>query len=188
MKIRGFGWGIVCVSVLSLVTISGPIQPQDQAKELVKKMILSESVRTDWEPLSGLARQIITDFEALKKNFSSESFSNMGELFAKRHGTITGRDYMKKPADEKFWKGVYSKGTTLDIKIVTIHVTNALGSQDLGAVSKDKAGKPIGFDAMATVIAEFHVIMPKKPGSSFHNDTYPGELGYRHQLDCHWEY
>jgi len=201
MKFRSFGWGIVCIVALSLVTFSGQIKPTDPPqvqKEVISGVAadnirLSPGINKNWHGLATLGKQILEDSQALKSYFSGKQFDKMTALFHQRRGVISGKDYelMYGKDSLKFWNSVYSDGATLEIKVAMVYVSNVTGPHPLLPIPEEKVVKPTipgkTFDAAAFVVVEFHVIKKTKEGAVLRNDSFPGELGYRHQWLCQWD-
>jgi hypothetical protein len=196
MKFKGFGLGIVLLGFFFLQTFSQQVQRPAQAQvkpdQLVRQMILSEKIDKRWPALTKLAEQIIVDNEALQASFQKRDFWAMADLFGKRHGVVSSRDYeiIYGGDSEGFWRTVWSEGATLDIRTAMVYVSNVLGPRPGPIISRDKMGKLSfregTFDAVAFVAQEIHVISKTKAGAVLHNDTYFCDLGYRHQDTCHW--
>jgi hypothetical protein len=196
MKFKGFGLGIVLLGFFFLLTFSEqvqrPVQPPVKPDQLVKQMILSEKIDKRWPALIRLAEQISEDNAALQASFQKRDFCAMADLFGKRHGVVSSRDYeiIYGKDSEVFWRTVWSEGATLDITTAMVYVSNVLGLRPGPVISRDKMGKlsfrEATFDAVAFVAQEIHVISKTKEGAVLKNDTYFCDLGYRHQDTCHW--
>lgn len=204
MKIRSFGWGIVCVVAFSLLAFSGQDKPVQADRLLAQgeiipggladKIVVSPGIDKKWHGLLTLAEQVAKDTDALKADFNPARVDSMAKLLGARHAVISGKNYelLYGKDSAAFWSSVYSEGATLDIKVVQVYVSNAPGPHPALPFPKETIVKPpIGsklFNAVAFVTVEFHIIKKTKQGAVLKNNTYSGELGYIHIVDCQWVY
>jgi hypothetical protein len=202
MKFKGFGLGIVCIVALSLLTFSGQIKPTDQPqvqKEVIPgglsgKIMVSPGIDKGWPGLVSLGKKVREDINALQNSFKDLK-SGPGQIAAlldQRRGVISRERYelIYGKDSQAFWSNKQAEGTTLEIEIAMVYVSNVTGPHPKLPFPEEKTLKlPMGggaFNAVAFVVVEFHFIKKTKEGAFVHNDTYSGELGYRHQLDCQW--
>ncbi len=200
MKIRGFGWGIVCIVALSLLVFSGQVKQPEKAvvqKEVAvaisaDKFKLSPEIDPSWRGLETLEKQVLEDNDALQKYFKAGQFDQMAKLLEARHAVVVGEAYEMMYGKEsiKFWSSPRLKGATLEIKVAMVYVSNAMGPHPKLPFPEEKTLKPpIGgkaYNAVAFVAQEIHIISKTKTGSLLHNDTYFMDLGYQHQWPCPW--
>jgi hypothetical protein len=111
----------------------------------------------------------------------------MAKIYKKRGGMIVSPDYERIPGSEsaEFWQKVWEKGAKMEIKPVSIYLTNVIGERPVNIFLGDRVEKKT-FDTVAFVIHEFHIVQ-KTEGESTHNATGHGIGIYRHQTDCVWE-
>ena len=180
MKIKGPTFGMVFAVLFFMLMFSAPSQSQEKPEELVKQMTSKEGTVIKDDVKLSLANQIIADQGTLKTHFREGQFGRMSALLGKRRAFIAQREYsfIHGALSEDFWKGVAAVAGNLEIKTVSVYVSDVLGQFE----SKDKKK----YDAVAFVILEIHAITKTETGAVLHNDTYICELGYRHQDTCHW--
>ncbi len=204
MRFRNFGWGIVCIVALLALTVSGEIKPtaQSQVKKevipggLADKIKLSPGIDKSWTGLVSLGEKILEDINALEKSYKDlkRGPGQIAELLDKRRGVISGERYelIYGKDSQGFWSKMQAERTTLEIQVAMIYVSNVTGPHPKLPFPEEVKIKPPlerrEFNAVAFVIVEFHFVNKTKEGAVVHNETYSGELGYRHQLDCQWEY
>jgi hypothetical protein len=180
MKSWGFSFGMVFVVLFFMLMFSVPSQSQDKPEELVKQMTFREGLVIKDEAKLSLAKQIMADHDALKTHFQKGQFDLMSALLGKRRAVIAQREYnfIHGALSADFWKGVAADAKSLEIKTVTVYVSDVLGQFE----AKEKKI----FDAVAFVTLEIHAIKKTEAGAVLHNDTFICDLGYRHQDTCHW--
>jgi len=201
MKFRGFGWGIVFIIALSLLTFSGQVKQADKPqvqKEVIPggladKIKLSPGIDKSWPGLASLGNQVLEDIKSLQKYFSAgkSGLAQIEALLDQRRGVISVEGYalMYGKDSATFWGNRQAEGGTLEIKVAMVYVSNVTGPHPVLPIPKEAVKPPVGgrtFDAVAFVIVEFHLIKKTKEGAVLHNATFSGELGYRHQDNCHW--
>jgi hypothetical protein len=183
MKIKNYSvvFGIVIIfALLAFFTAMTPKASGQQAKEeILNKMVLREGMnRTQKQSMmEKLAEKIVSDNEELAKHFKSRNFKAMADLYGKRGAVIISPEYEKISGKDstKFWKKLWKADAKVEIKIVSIYLSDAIG---------EKPAQEMKYDTVAFVVHEFHIV-PKEEVPS--NLTVNVSLKYIHQTNCFWE-
>ena len=198
MKFRSFGWGVVCIIAISLLTFSGQVKQADKPqvqKEVItpdftNKVKLSPGIDKGWPALVKLGIKIKEDIDFLENSFKDLKFdpNHIVARLDQRRSVISREHYalIYGKDSDKFWIQQHAEGTILKIELAMVYVSNVTGPH---LIPKEVVEPPIGggtFDAVAFAIVEFHFIKKTKEGAVLHNATFSGELGYRHQDNCQW--
>jgi hypothetical protein len=209
MKIKGLGWVILCILVLALLAVQAQQKPAapsgaKNAESVVPQKLdipglgidtlkLSPGIDPKWNGLISLGELIQKDIAALEGSFAKGDSKAFMGLLALRHAVVAGIDYALTCAGDSgaFWKTVRTPGATLELRVVSVYVSNAPGPHAKLPVSagtppvKPSAGK-MQYDAIAFVAMEIHVISKTEAGVKLRNDTYFMNLALRHQWCTVW--
>jgi hypothetical protein len=188
MKFKNFSLVLGSILIFALLAVFTCAQSSNPAQQdMVKKMVLQKGMTKDMKVLEGLAAEISKDNDELARCFESRDFIAMAKIYKKRGGVIVSPDYERIPGSEsaEFWQKVWEKGAQVEIRPVSIYLTNVIGERPANIFLGDRVEKKI-FDTVAFVIHEFHIVQ-KTEGKNAHNSTVAASTIYRHQTDCVWE-
>jgi hypothetical protein len=199
MKMKGRGWVGLCVLMLALFACQTQQKPAEQpAAEKVEKtaeivaparpeipgitpdvVYVAPGIDKTWPGLVSLAEQIQKDVNALQGLFAKGDIKGIVGMLHARYAVVSGINYalLYGKDSSPFWSGFHAEGAALEIKVVSVYISNAPGPHLRLPPPKEAEIKALpgkkSYDAVAFVVVEIRF-------------TSKAGIGIVHYLN--WEY
>lgn len=194
MKFRKHSFLLVFIlffALLALCTADNKKIKPDQARNIIKKMIMKEGMEKDIKKMQSLADQIRDDNDQLRSFFKEGDFVSIAKLYKKHGATLVTPGYKKICGKDSaaFWKRARQEGAKLRFETVNIYLSDVTGEKTVQVRLIDSEGKmkieDRIYDTVAFVLHEIHIVTEKE-GEVVHNATLLESRNYLHQDRCPW--